>query len=122
MQPYTPEFAEERLTPQSGDVTIGNRKYHAEIGRRQGCVREIGPAGEKKYPIAHVMGGKNVYYFLTPLDRGRLQVLPWPTTSTRRRGTTRPPAACAIFPTAATRPSTGPTACSPSTPPASTAT
>jgi len=30
----------------------------------------------RNYPIAHVMGGKNVYYFLTPMDRGRLQVLP----------------------------------------------
>jgi Tfp pilus assembly protein PilF len=39
-------------------------------------MRELGPDGEKHYPIVHVMGGKNVYYFLTPLKRGRLQVLP----------------------------------------------
>jgi tetratricopeptide (TPR) repeat protein len=30
----------------------------------------------KKYRIDHAMGGKNVYYFLTALDRGRLQTLP----------------------------------------------
>ena len=29
-----------------------------------------------KYPIEHVLGGKNVYYFLTRLDRGRFQTLP----------------------------------------------
>ena len=76
MQPYTAAFAKAKLTPQEGDVAIGKRKYRAEIGDGAGCVRETGPDGERKYPIAHVMGGKNVYYFLTPLERGRLQVLP----------------------------------------------
>ncbi len=76
MQPYTAEFAKANLTSQEGDVTIGKRKYQAEVGHGAGYVREIGPNGEQKYPIAHVMGGKNVYYFLTPLERGRLQVLP----------------------------------------------
>ena len=64
------------LTPQQGDIAIGKRKYRAEIGTAADCIREIGPDGERKYPIVHVMGGKNVYYLLTPLDRGRLQVLP----------------------------------------------
>ena len=39
-------------------------------------MREKGPDGQRTFPIAHVMGGKNVYYLLTPLARGRLQVLP----------------------------------------------
>ena len=26
--------------------------------------------------MVQAMGGKNVYYFLTPLEKGRLQVLP----------------------------------------------
>ena len=39
-------------------------------------MRETGAGGEKAYPIVHVLGGKNAYYFLTPLDKGRLQVLP----------------------------------------------
>jgi hypothetical protein len=76
MQPYTPKFAKARLSPQQGDVTIGKRRFRAEIGRAEGWVRETGPEGERTYPIAHVMGGKNVYYLLTPLARGRLQVLP----------------------------------------------
>ena len=78
MQPYTQQFAARELEPQQGDVVIGKRAFHAEIGSpsQPGLVREKSPAGEKAYPIAHVMGGKNVYYFLTPLDRGRLQVLP----------------------------------------------
>jgi hypothetical protein len=32
--------------------------------------------GPKKYKIEHALGGKNVYYFLTPFPRGRLQTLP----------------------------------------------
>ncbi len=39
-------------------------------------MRETGSGGDKTYPIVHVLGGKNAYYFLTPLDKGRLQVLP----------------------------------------------
>ena len=36
----------------------------------------MGPDGERRLPIVRVMGGKNVYYLLTPMARGRLQVLP----------------------------------------------
>ena len=30
----------------------------------------------RRYPVVHALGGKNVFYFLTPLERGRLQTLP----------------------------------------------
>ena len=76
MQPYTPELAGKELRSQAGDVVIGNRAFHAQIDGKTGRVTERSPDGEKTYPIAHVMGGKNVYYFLSPLERGRLQVLP----------------------------------------------
>jgi tetratricopeptide (TPR) repeat protein len=74
MQPYTAEFAKVRLTPQKRGVTIGVREYRADIGR--GVVTESDADGSKRYPIQHVLGGKNVYYFLTSLERGRLQTLP----------------------------------------------
>jgi tetratricopeptide (TPR) repeat protein len=76
MQPYTPKFASARLTPQQGDISIGKHTYRVEIGAGAGFVLENGPGGERKLPIVHVMGGKNVYYLLTPMARGRLQVLP----------------------------------------------
>lgn len=77
MQPYTPEFARANLSPQAKDLAIGKHRYHADIGPSAGLVLETGPKGKKKkYPILHAMGGKNVYYFLTPLERGRLQTLP----------------------------------------------
>ena len=75
MQPYTAEFARAQLSLQQKDVAIGKTRYRAEVGKGQGWVTETGPAGKKKYPIVHVLGGKNVYYFLTPFDRGRLQTL-----------------------------------------------
>jgi tetratricopeptide (TPR) repeat protein len=76
MQPYTSTFAQKQLQSQAQDIRIGPRRYRAARDTAKGWVREIGPEGEKKFPIAHVMGGKNVYYFLTPYEKGRLQVLP----------------------------------------------
>ena len=57
-------------------MVIGKQSFRAEIGEKQGWVREKDGDKETRYPIAHVMGGKNVYYFLTQMPKGRLQVLP----------------------------------------------
>ena len=62
MQPYTAEFAKANLTPQAADIKTGKFKYRAEIEANRGWVREIGPEGEKTYPMVHVLGGKNVFY------------------------------------------------------------
>ena len=74
MQPYTPEFAKARLTPQQNDVAIGKVRYRADIS--EGVVMESSAKGKKEYKIEHVLGGKNVYYFLTLFKKGRLQTLP----------------------------------------------
>ncbi len=74
MQPYTAVFSKEKLAPQQGDIVIGKEKYHADIN--EGVVIETSQKGTKKYKIEHVLGGKNVYYFLTPFTKGRLQTLP----------------------------------------------
>jgi tetratricopeptide (TPR) repeat protein len=76
MQPHTGDFARDRLTPQQEPLAIGGRNYRAVVGTGADHVEETGPAGRKTHPIAQVLGGKNVCYFLTPLDRGLLQVLP----------------------------------------------
>ena len=74
MQPYNTEFAKVKLTPQNSDLIIGKLKYRADLAK--GAVTEIGPKGTKQYKIEHALGGKNVYYFLTPFPKGRLQTLP----------------------------------------------
>lgn len=76
MQPYTAAFAAAELKLHDGEIKVGQETYRAKVGPDQGWVLEHGPQGERKLPIAHVLGGKNVYYFLTPWERGRLQTLP----------------------------------------------
>ncbi len=76
MQPYTCEFAQKQLTSQNEDIVIGKYRYRADVGSEAGYILETGPEGKTKYEIAHVLGGKNVYYFLATLDKGRLQTLP----------------------------------------------
>ena len=76
MQPYTAEFAKANLTFQAVDIKVGSFQYRAEIEANKGWVREIGSEEQRTYAIEHVLGGKNVYYFLTPYEKGRLQTLP----------------------------------------------
>ena len=76
MQPFSRQLAEKHLIPQEKDVVVGKYSYRAKIEGKNPSVIETGPGGSKSYPVEHVLGGKNIYYFLTPRQRGRLQVLP----------------------------------------------
>jgi len=74
MQPWSTSFARDKLTSHPGDIAIGKATYRADI--HEGVVIETDRTGTRKFKIDHVLGGKNVYYFLTPLSKGRLQTLP----------------------------------------------
>ena len=76
MRPYTAAFAKAKLTPQVNEIVVGKYRYRANISGEAGWINEKGPKGEKKYPMEQVVGGKYVYYFLTTLERGKLQTLP----------------------------------------------
>ncbi len=76
MQPFTSGLAQRELNPQTKPIKIGDCSYQAHLSSGGAYVTEEGPKQKKRYPIEHVMGGKNIYYFLTPLKRGWLQVLP----------------------------------------------
>ena len=76
MQPYSAKLAAEKLTPQAKDIVIGRDRYRMDVSPGGGFMTERGPKGKKTYRIEHVMGGKNVFYFLTNLEKGRLQTLP----------------------------------------------
>jgi len=71
MQPFTTALAA-TLPPQTNDIVVGQSHYRAEPP----FVIERTPSGEKRYKMLHALGGKNVYYFLTELERGWLQTLP----------------------------------------------
>ena len=74
MQPFATMVGPEQIARQQQDVVVAGHRFRADLAA--GRVRETSPGGEIEHPIAHVMGGKDVYFFLTPHERGRLQVLP----------------------------------------------
>ena len=74
LQPYTPDLGRTNLVEQKTAIPVGTSRFQADL--KKGVMRESGPDGQKDYRIEDAMGGKNVFYFLTSLDRGRLQVLP----------------------------------------------
>lgn len=76
MRPYSDDFAVGFLTPQPAPMTVEGYHYQACIGSGEGYIRETGASDSQTYPIVQVMGGKNVFFFLTELEQGRLQTLP----------------------------------------------
>jgi tetratricopeptide (TPR) repeat protein len=76
MQPFSARLAKSALEPQKEAIAIGGFAYRAVFEGEAGFVEESGPKGVRRLPMQHAMGGKNTYYFLTPMERGRLQVLP----------------------------------------------
>ena len=76
MQPYTKAFAEEHLSTLPEPIVIGDITYEVDISGEKGWIIAKGPDGTKRHEMLHAMGGKNVFFMLTMLDRGRLQVLP----------------------------------------------
>ena len=75
MQPADETFSRRALAPLTNAITIGASRYRTDAAVR--AVIEEQPDGTRtSYPIMHAMGGKNIYYLLTPMQRGRLQVLP----------------------------------------------
>ncbi len=75
MQPWGPAVAR-AVQPLPAPLAIGGREYLVEVSPEEATVVERGPEGERRYAIAEALGGKNVFYFLTQLDRGFLQTLP----------------------------------------------
>ncbi len=78
MQPFTEKVARDLPSPLIRDMIIGKNRYQVDISRNEGYIIEKGGLlwGGTRYPITNVLGGKNDLYFLTPLERGRLQILP----------------------------------------------
>jgi len=76
MQPVTAEFARRNLRMKQAAIRVGDAVYVPEPDTRGVSIVERSPRGAPRYRLEQAMGGKNVYYFLTTLERGRLQVLP----------------------------------------------
>jgi len=74
MQPVTPRLVKESLEPLTEPIAVGDCRFSVDLDTRRMLEEKDGI--QTSYPMLHAMGGKNVFFFLTPLDRGRLQVMP----------------------------------------------
>jgi tetratricopeptide (TPR) repeat protein len=74
MLDFTPEFAEEHLTQCEDFISVGRDAFKYQLSNGKGVM--IQRSEHKSYPIRYVLGGKYVYYFLTPFEKGKLQTLP----------------------------------------------
>lgn len=77
MQAVSPDFINKNIMMFDQPVRVGTDTFTVSLNNDTLLFKEILRSGEiNEYPAVHAMGGKYIYYFLTPLSRGRLQVLP----------------------------------------------
>ncbi len=77
MQSVTPEFVKKELISTDKVVTVGKSQFSVVLGEDGNkMIETIDGKKVKEFPMVHATGGKNVYFFLTPLEKGRLQVMP----------------------------------------------
>lgn len=76
IRPVSREWMREAaFTGEGQPLVIRGSRFSVDPAKRR--MREVTADGKTRtYRMVHAMGGKNVYYFLTPLAKGRLQVLP----------------------------------------------
>jgi tetratricopeptide (TPR) repeat protein len=78
MQAITPAFVKGEIRQYTETSIMVDSSYFSVNSENDSLVfTEKAPDGIlNKYNATFALGGKNIYYFLTPLDKGRLQVLP----------------------------------------------
>jgi tetratricopeptide (TPR) repeat protein len=77
MQPVTGDFVRENINSFNQTVQVGAGSFMVSFEDDTLFFIEKNVSGTvARYPAVHTMGGKYIYYFLTPFPGGRLQVLP----------------------------------------------
>ena len=76
MQPITASFLETEVPFMNQDIIVEGKKYRMVFEDTTLICLETDGNQENKYIATWALGGKNVYYFLTPITKGRLQTLP----------------------------------------------
>jgi len=76
MMPVNARFMAEEEVPPSGEFSLEGKTYR--INWKDSAMTMTEKSGDKikTYDIVWSLGGKNVFCFLTPLDKGRLQTIP----------------------------------------------
>jgi tetratricopeptide (TPR) repeat protein len=76
MQAFSGAFAR-TLIPMEEEMDVRGHKFIIKLNASGGVMHQTTPDGVKKtYPVLHALGGKNVFFFLVPLEQGKLQVAP----------------------------------------------
>ncbi|MBT8046699.1 MAG: hypothetical protein KJN67_06015, partial [Pontiella sp.] len=76
MQAFSGAFAR-TLEPMDAAIKIGGTDFIIELNGSGGVMHQSKDGGSTKtYPVLHALGGKNVFFFLVPLEKGKLQVAP----------------------------------------------
>lgn len=76
MQAFSASFARS-LVPMETPMDIRGQDFFIELNAGGGVMHQYLADGSKKtYPVLHALGGKNVFFFLVPLEQGKLQVAP----------------------------------------------
>lgn len=76
MQPIDTKFLNSANIPPSEDFSLEGKTYRIEFGDSTMTMIEKDGENTKLYDVVWTLGGKNVYYFLTPLEKGKLQTIP----------------------------------------------
>lgn len=76
MQPITSKFIATEIQTNQDEIFLENGYYKAIIKDTTLFIQERKGDSITNYQVIWALGGKNVYYFLTNFDGGRLQTLP----------------------------------------------
>jgi len=76
MMPVDARFMAKEGVPPSGEFSLEGKTYQVMWKDSSMVMVEKSGGGTKNYDIAWSLGGKNVFCFLTPMDKGRLQTIP----------------------------------------------
>ncbi|MDZ7797197.1 MAG: hypothetical protein U5N56_09230 [Candidatus Marinimicrobia bacterium] len=87
MQNFTAAFADTNLSPCDTFILSSDEYFRFVCRNGEGIM--ITPRGDS-YPVRFVLGGKYVYYFLTPMDRENCRPFRWVMTLKKRRGLISP--------------------------------
>ncbi len=76
MQPVNALFMQGEKLPPSEKFQIEGKWYNVITADSTMTMIETDNEKVVEFPVIWVLGGKNVYYFLTPLEKGKLQTIP----------------------------------------------
>ena len=76
MQPISADFIQKEIQLNQDEIFMEGAHYRAVQKENTLLIEERNGENITDYEVLWALGGKNVYYFLTPLEGGRLQTLP----------------------------------------------